>query len=100
MGAEMEDIILSWGHNYLTYNAKCVDSPGEAVSNYEIFRRLAARMGYTDEQFKWSDSECLEHYIDWDATACDGIDLNYLREHGYARLNLGSAGRARATCGR
>ena len=91
MGAEMEDIILSWGHNYLTYNAKCVDSPGEAVSNYEIFRRLAARMGYTDEQFKWSDSECLEHYIDWDATACDGIDLNYLREHGYARLNLGSA---------
>ena len=28
MGAEMEDIILSWGHNYLTYNEKCVDSAG------------------------------------------------------------------------
>jgi anaerobic selenocysteine-containing dehydrogenase len=82
---------LSWGHNYLTYNAKCVDSPGEAISNYEIFRRLAARMGYTDEQFTWSDSKCLEHYIDWDSPACEGFDLNYLREHGYARLNLGSA---------
>ena len=91
MGAEMEDIILSWGHNYLTYNAKCVDSPGEAVSNYEIFRRLAARMGYEDEQFKWSDAECLENYVDWDSPACDGFDVNYLREHGYARLNLGSA---------
>ena len=36
MGAEMEDMILSWGHLYLTYNAKCVDAPGEAISNNEI----------------------------------------------------------------
>lgn len=91
MGAEMEDIILSWGHNYLTYNEKCVEAPGEALSNYEIFRRLAARMGFDDEQFRWSDSECLEHYIDWDSPACDGIDLTYLREHGFAHLSIGSA---------
>lgn len=89
MGAEMEDIILSWGHNYLTYNEKCVDAPGEALSNYEIFRRLAARMGFDDEQFKWSDSECLEHYIDWDSPACEGIDLAYLRKHGFAHLSIG-----------
>ncbi len=91
MGAEMEDIILSWGHNYLTYNEKCVEAPGEALSNYEIFRRLAARMGFDDEQFQWSDSECLEHYIDWDSPACDGIDLAYLRKHGFAHLSIGSA---------
>lgn len=90
MGAEMEDMILSWGHLYLTYNAKCVESPGEAISNNEIFRRLAERMGYDDERLKWSDSECLENFVDWDAPACEGIDLNYLREHGYARLNVGT----------
>ncbi len=90
MGAEMEDIILSWGHLYLTYNAKCVESPGEAIPNNEIFRRLAALMGYDEERLKWSDSECLENFIDWDAPACEGIDLNYLREHGYARLNVGT----------
>ncbi len=45
----MEDMILSWGHLYLTYNAKCVESPGEAIPNNEIFRRLAARMGYENE---------------------------------------------------
>jgi anaerobic selenocysteine-containing dehydrogenase len=89
MGAEMEDIILSWGHNYLTYNERCVEAPGEALSNREIFRRLAARMGYDEDEFKWSDSECLEHFIDWDSPACDGIDLDYLREHGYARLTIG-----------
>ncbi len=91
MGAEMEDIILSWGHNYLTYNEKCVEPPGEARSNYEIFRQLAQRMGYTDPQFSWSDSECLEHYVDWGAAACEGFDLAYLREHGYVHLSIGGA---------
>lgn len=90
MGAEHEDMILSWGHLYLTYNEKCVEAPGEAIPNQDIFRRLAARMGYTEDNFKWSDSECLENYVDWDAPACDGIDLEYLRQHGYARLNVGT----------
>ena len=90
MGAEMEDMVLSWGHLYLTYNEKCVESPGEAIPNNEIFRRLAAKMGYEEENFKWNDSECLENYVDWDSPACEGIDLAYLREHGYARLNVGT----------
>jgi anaerobic selenocysteine-containing dehydrogenase len=90
MGAEMEDMILSWGHLYLTYNAKCAESPGEAIPNNEIFRRLAARLGFEEDNFKWTDSECLEHYVDWAAPACEGIDLEYLRKHGYARLNVGT----------
>jgi len=90
MGAEMEDMILSWGHLYFTYNEKCVESPGEAIPNNEIFRRLAALMGYEEENFKWSDSECLENYVDWDAPACDGIDLDYMREHGFAHLSVGT----------
>lgn len=90
MGAEMEDIILSWGHLYLTYNSKCVESPGEAVPNNEIFRLLAERMGYDEERLKWSDSECLENFIDWDSPACDGIDFDYLKEHGFARLTVGT----------
>ena len=90
MGAEMEDIILSWGHNYLTYNTKCVESPGEAIPNNEIFNRLAARMGFEEDRFKWSDSECLEHFVDWDSPACEGIDLDYLREHGFAHLTIGT----------
>ena len=86
MGAEMEDMILSWGHLYLTYNEKCIEAPGEAISNMEIFRRLAKLMGDEEENFKWSDHECLENFVDWDAPTCEGIDLDYLREHGYARL--------------
>ena len=90
MGAELEDIILSWGHLYLTYNEKCIDPPEEALPNNKIFQKLASAMGYKDEQFKWSDSECLENYIDWKAPASKGITLDYLRKNGYARLNVGT----------
>ncbi|MEE9331396.1 MAG: molybdopterin oxidoreductase family protein, partial [Methylophilaceae bacterium] len=86
MGAEMEDMILSWGHLYLTYNEKCIEPPGEAIPNNEIFRRLAKLMGYEEDNFTWSDSECLENYVDWDAPTCEGIGLGYLRKHGFARL--------------
>lgn len=91
MGAEMEDIILSWGHNYLTYNAKCVEPPGEALPNAEIFRRLARAMGYAEPRLQWSDAECLEHFVDWQAPACAGITLAGLREKGFAHLNIGGA---------
>ena len=90
MGAEHEDIILSWGHLYLTFNEKCLEAPGEAKSNYEIFRLLAKKFGFDEDQFSWSDEECLENYVDWDAPACNGIDLKYLKQHGYARLDVGT----------
>ena len=89
MGAEHEDMILSWGHLYLTYNEKCVDAPGEAIPNYEIFRRLANKMGIKLKQFSWSDNECLENYVDWESPACEGISLQKLKENGFARLNVG-----------
>jgi anaerobic selenocysteine-containing dehydrogenase len=90
MGAEQEDMILSWGHLYLTYNGKCVEAPGECIPNNEIFRQLAKRLGFEEDNFKWNDSECLEHYVDWDSPACEGIDLSYLKKNGYARLNVGT----------
>ena len=90
MGAEHEDIILSWGHLYLTYNEKCLEAPGEAKSNYEIFRLLAKKFGFDEDQFAWSDEECLENYVDWNAPACNGIDLKYLKQNGYARLDVGT----------
>ncbi|APH56965.1 Molybdopterin dependent oxidoreductase [Granulibacter bethesdensis] len=91
MGAEMEDIILSWGHLYLTYTTRCADAPGETLPNNEIFRRLAGKFGFKDANFLWSDEECLQNFVDWSSPACEGIDLAYLKQHGYARLNVGTA---------
>lgn len=91
MGAEVEDIMFTWGHNFLTYNEKCIEPPGEAVSNREIFRRLSGAMGFEDECLQWSDETCLENFIDWDAPTCDGLSLAVLRDAGYARLSIPAA---------
>jgi anaerobic selenocysteine-containing dehydrogenase len=90
MAAEMDDMVLSWGHFYLTYNEKCIDAPGEAVPNTEIFRRLAEAFGFDEPQFQRSDPEMIEHYLDWEAPALEGIDMAHFRKHGFAHLNVGT----------
>ncbi|MGR8949788.1 MAG: molybdopterin-containing oxidoreductase family protein [Gammaproteobacteria bacterium] len=88
MGAEIEDIMFTWGHNYLIHNTKCIEPPGEAVSNREIFRQLSSKMGFQDECLHWSDEQCLENFVDWDADVCAGISLETLKKTGYARLSI------------
>jgi anaerobic selenocysteine-containing dehydrogenase len=85
---EQEDIMFSWGHMYITYNHRAVEPLGEAVPNTELFRRLAARMGYTDDVFRRSDEEMCAEAFDWSAPAMQGITLQSLKEKGWQRLNL------------
>ena len=89
MAAEMDDMMWSWGHLYFTLNEKAIEAPGEAVSNSELFRRLARTMGFDDPQFTRSDTEMIEEFIDWTAPQMEGIDMAYLRRHGFAHLKLG-----------
>jgi anaerobic selenocysteine-containing dehydrogenase len=85
---EQLDIMFSWGHLYLTLNQPAVAPLGEAVPNTELFRRLAARMGFDDECFRRSDEEMVRDALDWSAPALQGITLEQLQEKGWARLNL------------
>jgi len=88
---EQHDLMFSWGHFYVTLNTPAVAPEGEAVPNTELFRRLAARMGFDDEYFRLTDEELLAQAYDWSAPAMEGITLDSLRETGWARLNLPSA---------
>ncbi|HVL82915.1 MAG TPA: molybdopterin-dependent oxidoreductase [Pseudonocardia sp.] len=88
---EQLDIMFSWGHFYVSYNNPAVEPEGEAVPNTELFRRLAARMGYTEECFTRTDEEIVAEAYDWSAPAMEGITVESLRETGWARLTLPSA---------
>ncbi len=90
MAAEMDDIVLSWGHFYLTLNQKAVEPPGECVPNTEVFRRLARAFGFDDPQFTRSDLEMIEHYVDWSSPALNGITMETFRTQGYAHLTVGT----------
>jgi len=67
---EQYDLKYSWGHHYISLNLPAVPPLGEAVSNVELFRRLAARMGFDDDpRFKLTDEEMAALFLDWSAPA-------------------------------
>ena len=87
---EQFDLMFSWGHLYLTLNMPAIPPLGEAVPNTELFRRLAARMGFDDACFKRTDEETMLAITDWRAPALSGISLDLLKREGYARLRVGT----------
>jgi len=87
---EQLDLMFSWGHLYLTLNMPAIAPLGEAVPNTELFRRLAARMGFEDACFKRTDEETVLAITDWKSPALSGIDLDQLKRDGYARLKVGT----------
>jgi anaerobic selenocysteine-containing dehydrogenase len=87
---EQFDLMFSWGHLYLTLNQPAIAPLGEAVPNTELFRRLAASMGFEDECFRHSDEQIALEAMDWTAPALQGIDMELLKREGYARLKLGT----------
>jgi len=87
---EQFDLMFSWGHLYLTLNEPAVEPLGEAVPNTELFRRLAAAMGFDDPFWKRSDEQMAVDALDWSSPVLEGIDLAGLRQTGFARLKVGS----------
>ena len=88
---EQKDIMFSWGHLYLSYNNPAIEPLGEAVSNTELFRRLAKAMGVEDPSFYRTDDEIIEASLDWTNPVLQGITLEDVKAKGYARLTVPSA---------
>jgi anaerobic selenocysteine-containing dehydrogenase len=82
------DLMFSWGHTYVTLNMPAIAPLGEAIPNTELFRRLAARMGFEEECFKLSDAEMAMAVLDWSAPVLKEVDMDLLKKQGYAKLNI------------
>jgi anaerobic selenocysteine-containing dehydrogenase len=80
------DTVFSWGHHYLTFNEPAIAPLGEARPNTEIFRMLAARLGFTDPCFAEDDEALLDAVL---AGAGGTVDLDALRARGWAKVDLG-----------
>lgn len=85
---EQKDLMFSWGHLYLSYNHQAIEPLGEAVSNTELFRRLAAAMGIDDPSFFRSDDEMIADSMDWTSPVLENITIEQLKQTGYARLKV------------
>jgi anaerobic selenocysteine-containing dehydrogenase len=61
---ECDDLYLSYGHHWLQRAEPVVPPLGEALPNTEIFRRLAARFGFTDACFAADDRQLMDEAVD------------------------------------
>jgi anaerobic selenocysteine-containing dehydrogenase len=89
MQAEQLDVMVTWGHLYLSLNQPAIPAPGDCVPNSELFRRLAKAMGFDDDYWDRTDEEMLIDFHNWDAPSMEGITWEGLKEKGYLRLNVG-----------
>jgi anaerobic selenocysteine-containing dehydrogenase len=53
---EFDDLVMAYFNLTLSAQVKVTDPPGEALSNMEIFRRLAGAMGYTEPELHENDA--------------------------------------------
>src|SRR5207248_2317036 len=81
------DLTWSYGHLYLNASLPAIEPLGEAIPNTELFRRLAAGMGFTDEWFKLTDEQLAMEAVDWASPAAEGWSMDQIKEQGWARLN-------------
>jgi anaerobic selenocysteine-containing dehydrogenase len=85
---EHTDIHKSYGHLYVMANNPAIAPVGESLPNIEVFRRLAARMGFEEDCFRDSDEDVARQAIGSGHANLAGINWESLKETGWQRLAL------------
>ncbi|HEY1012635.1 MAG TPA: molybdopterin oxidoreductase family protein [Herpetosiphonaceae bacterium] len=85
---EHVDLHKAYGHLYLAWNNASIAPLGESIPNTELFRRLAARMGFDDPCFGDDDETIARQALQTNHPALAGLTLERLKETGWQRLNL------------
>ena len=89
---EHTDLYFAYGHYYLQMARPALPAPGEAKSNVEVFRLLAARMGFTDDCLRESEDDMIRTLLNSDHPYIKGITLEQLEERKFVRLNVSNEG--------
>jgi anaerobic selenocysteine-containing dehydrogenase len=82
------DVHTAYGHTDVMFNEPAIAPLGEAKPNTQIFRELAARMGFADPCFADDDETLARQALDWQAL---GTSFEALRERGWAALPVPDA---------
>jgi anaerobic selenocysteine-containing dehydrogenase len=85
---EHTDLYFAYGHYHLQLARPALPAPGEALPNNEVFRRLAARMGFEEPCFRDSDDDMIRGLLDSGHPFLEGITLEALDAQHSIRLKL------------
>ena len=78
---EHYDVHKSYGHLYMLANNPAIAPVGESLPNSEVFRRLAARMGFDEPCFRDSDEDLCR-------TALERRSWEGLKQSGWRKLEV------------
>ena len=86
------DVYMAYGHYHLQLARPALSAPGETKPNSEIFRLLAARMGFDDPELRASDEELVRDALDSAHPFLNGITLERLEGEPSIRVNVSPPG--------
>src|SRR5579862_1336545 len=85
---EHKDLQTAYGHYYLQVSQPAIEPPGECRSNVDLFRALAARMGFEEECFRDTDDQIIDAALDSPNPWLQGITRDRLEREPHIRLNF------------
>ena len=90
---EHTDLYFAYGHYYLQMARPALPAPGECLPNFEVFRRLAFRMGFDDACFHETEDDAIRGLLASGHPFLEGITLERLERERFIRLNVSADGR-------
>ncbi len=89
---EHEDLQTAYGHYFLQHSEQSIAALGEARSNSDLFRALAARMGFEEECFRQSDRQVMAEALNSPSPWLEDITLETLTAAHRQRLRFSPLG--------
>jgi len=89
---EHTDVYFAYGHYYMQLARPVLPAPGETKSNVDVFRLLAARMGFDDPCLRDSDDDMIRAMLASDHPYVSGITIEELDREHFVRLRIASNG--------
>ncbi len=85
---EHYDLHKAYGHLYLSLSRPAIAPQGEALSNTELFRRLAPRLGLMHPALQESDEALARAALDWNHPHLRGVTFERLERASSLRLSV------------
>ncbi len=85
---EHYDVHKSYGHLYVLANNPAIAPVGESLPNSEVFRRLAARLGFDEPCFRDSDEDLCRAALASSKPTMKGIAWDALKQAGWQKLEV------------
>jgi anaerobic selenocysteine-containing dehydrogenase len=90
---ERTDLHAAYGNYFFSFNRPVIKPLGESVCNTELFRKLAAKMGYVtpdDNAFTQTDEEMIRELIDPANPLMEGITFEQFEQNGWVKASVDS----------